>query len=185
MPKKMLMDTNVILVANIQHEQASIACIRACTELIQAVHKGGYLVLVDDQDGHSWILSEYQNKTQPWSYGSQRVGDLFVRSLLQGNHAGSAVLEKVAITGKGPCDPDGEPRDYSEFPVDGRLTGFDHADRKFVAVASSASKPMPVIHVAVDAGFLQHKDVLHELGFKVKFLCPADIRAFRRAPKGS
>ncbi|UUZ67259.1 hypothetical protein LP416_20810 [Polaromonas sp. P2-4] len=56
-----VVDTNVILVANGQHQDVSPECVKTCALALQDVMRSGNLVL---DDGFR-ILLEYQNKTQP------------------------------------------------------------------------------------------------------------------------
>ena len=56
---KAVIDTNVLLVANGQHDDASPECVVECVQRLQAMQREG-IVVVDD--GYR-ILGEYQNKT--------------------------------------------------------------------------------------------------------------------------
>jgi len=72
-----VVDTNVILVANGQHQDVSHECVINCVRHLQDVMRSGTLVL----DDKFRILLEYQNKTQP-KIGN-RPGDAFVKWTLQ------------------------------------------------------------------------------------------------------
>ena len=85
-----VIDTNVLLVANGNHHGVSAACRAACISKLQARMKSG-AVAVDDAFR---ILGEYQNKTRPNQ--PKGVGDVFLKWLLQ--NAAVAVENKTEQT---------------------------------------------------------------------------------------
>jgi hypothetical protein len=159
-----IVDTNVILVANGQHQDVSPGCVSACAQRLQSIMAGGRIAL----DGAFEILLEYQNKTTPKM--GNRPGDAFVKWALH-NNANSAKCDRIALT----PHPD---RGYDSFPDDARISNFDPPDRKFVAVASAHPEKPPILQAA-DSKWLGWEPALKEHGIRVDFLCPADIRRFQ------
>lgn len=163
---KAVVDTNVLLVANAQHEQASPACVEACVARLLALQAEGVVVL---DDGFR-ILDEYQHKTrlQP----PKGVGDVFLKWLLR--HLGDPRrVETVALVEEAgqmfPAFPDAE--------LQGR---FDPSDRKFVAVAA-AHPARPPIWQAADSKWLGWWPALARAGVRVEFLCFDDACRFYEA----
>lgn len=158
-----IVDTNVILVANGQHPDVSDACVVACARHLQLLMVSGK-VAIDDAYR---ILSEYQNKTLP-AVGT-RAGDSFVKWLLR-NNANPARCDQIALI-------DNAERGFNSFPDDERLWDFDPPDRKFVAVAA-AHVDRPPISQAADSKWLRWAPALADHQIRVNFLCSADIQGF-------
>lgn len=153
----MVIDTNVPLVANGLHPPASDDCIRACTQVLSEVRSG--LIVIDD-DG--LILAEYKNHLS--HRGQPGVGDAFFKWLWD-NQANPHRCRRVPITYDAECG-----RDFLEFPDDPDLHGFDHSDRKFVAVAI-ASGINPAIVNAADTDWHIFRTPL-ERYVRISFICP-------------
>lgn len=153
-----VIDTNVAVVANAKHLEASPQCVRECVQRLESIHQNGY-VAVDD----GWrIIREYrQNLSES---GQPGVGDRFLKWLLQ-NHANPDRCVKVALT-----VIDEAAQEYVEFPSVAGLTGFDPSDRKFVAVAN-AHPDKPSILQAVDSKWKAFGPAFLEAGITVDFLC--------------
>lgn len=164
-----VIDTNVILVANRQHEAVSEMCVAACAKRLKQIMDTDRVVI---DDGYQ-ILHEYQNKTAP--HLGKRVGDVFVKWLLR-NTANNSRCQQVKLLSHAE-------RGYESFPVDARLAKFDPSDRKFVAVAA-AHKDKPPILQATDSKWIDWAPVLREHGVEVKFLCRRDIQTFDDKKKG-
>lgn len=158
-----VIDTNVLLVANGSHDGASTACRMACIARLSERQKAG-VVVVDDA---RLLLGEYQNKTRPNQ--PKGVGDVFLKWLLQ-NQANAARVHQVRITSTG-LDS------FAEFPDATLQSEFDASDRKFVAVAN-AHPDKPPIWQAADSKWLKWWQRLDAAGVKVDFLCPDDARRF-------
>jgi hypothetical protein len=62
------------------------------------------------------------------------------------------------------------PRWYAEFPDDPRLSGFDPADRVFVAVAL-ASASNPAIFNASDSDWWIYGAALEDCGLQITNIC--------------
>lgn len=160
-----VVDTNVILVANGQHENVSPDCVAACATRLAKIMSNGRIAL----DAEFAILSEYLNKTQP--VRAKRPGDVFVKWALQ-NRANLSRCDSVPIE-KHPH------RKYENFPDDLRLTAFDDSDRKFVAIA--AAHPLkPTILQATDSKWITWNAALNDHGLTVEFLCGEDIERFHK-----
>ncbi len=160
-----VIDTNVILVANGQHQDVNEPCVKSCATRLEGIKQNGRVAI---DDGYR-ILKEYQNKTEP--HAGRRAGDIFLKWLLR-NNANPQRCEQVRLV-------DHAERGFESFPDDDRLGSFDPPDRKFVAVAA-AHPDKPVILQAVDSKWLAWSAALAASGVEVEFLCPADIAAFER-----
>ena len=155
---RVVVDTNVPLVANRRAEQASQQCILACTQRIRDIAAGRNVLVLDD----GWhILREYQNRLR--SDGQPGPGDAFLKWVLT-NRANPQRCEIVHIT---PVDDD---RRYLEFPSDPDLDGFHQDDRKFVAVAIAHQEHPPVLN-AVDSDWWEYRRALSNHGVRVDFVC--------------
>lgn len=161
----MVVDTNVVLVANGQHQDISAECVANWALALQDLMRQGRLVL-DDQ---FLILSEYQNKTKPKT--GSRPGDAFVKWALR-NRVNQEFVDLVAIR-------DNHARGFDSFPDDPGLAGFDPPDRIFVAVASAHAGQPPILQAA-DSKWLDWSAALKQCGVTVNFLCQADIERFHK-----
>ena len=159
-----VVDTNVVLVANGQHPDVSDQCVVSCAERLQAVMQQGRLAL----DDCFCILLEYQNKTTPKT--GNRPGDAFVKWALQ-NNANKHRVHLVKLE-------DHAERGFVSFPDEPDLAKFDPPDRKFVAVAGAHPDKPPILQAA-DSKWLAWAGALERHGIKVEFLCPDDIARFQ------
>jgi hypothetical protein len=160
---KVVIDTNVLLVANGKHEDVSEECVAECAKRLEAISKTGVVYL---DDGYR-ILSEYKNKTSPNQ--PKGPGDVFLKWLLR-NTANSQRVIQVAIT-------ESPKNHFAEFPGTDLQASFDPPDRKFVAVAN-AHTDKPRLWQAADCKWLKAWPKLREAGVEVDFLCPDDICRF-------
>lgn len=158
-----VVDTNVILVANRQHEGVSEACVVACTTRLNEVVRSGR-VAIDDAYR---ILSEYQNKTMP--HAPKGAGDVFVKWVLR-NNANPTRCDQIALV-------DHEERGFESFPDHPDLSNFDAPDRKFVAVAAAHDEKPPILQAA-DSKWVDWEPALAAHDVNVVFVCPEDIEAF-------
>lgn len=154
---KAVIDTNVLLVANGQHADASPGCVIECVRRLQAMEKFGVTVI---DDGYR-ILGEYQNKTS--IHPPKGVGDVFLKKILRN----STRVEQVSLTEMtSDC--------FSEFPDPELALHFDPPDRKFVAVAHAHSEKPPIWQ-ATDCKWLDWWTHLEGRGVAVEFLCSDDV----------
>lgn len=156
-----VIDTNVLLVANGSHKDVSAQCRVECVARLQARQKAG-MVVIDDAFR---ILNEYQQKTQPNQ--PKGVGDVFLKWLLQ-NAANPQRVAQVRIT-------ETAPKEFAEFPDVALQSQFDASDRMFAAVAY-AHPDKPPIWQASDCKWLTWWPQLEVHGVSVAFLCPADVQ---------
>ncbi|RST86484.1 hypothetical protein EJC49_10915 [Aquibium carbonis] len=158
-----VIDTNVLLVANGNHEGISDECRQRCIERLLMQQKRGITVI----DDCFHILREYQNKTHPNQ--PKGVGDVFLKWLLQ-NQRNQTYVEQVTITEIGSDQ-------FVEFPDQRLEPHFDAPDRKFAAVAN-AHPEKPKILQAADCKWLDWWETLRKHGIAVEFLCPEDACHF-------
>lgn len=160
---KAVIDTNVLLVANGQHDDVSTGCVVECVQRLQAMQRSGVTVI---DDGFR-ILGEYQHKTR--INPPKGVGDVFLKWLLR--HAGNpGLVEQVALTEvAADC--------FAEFPDPALENSFDAPDRKFAAVAH-AHPDKPPVWQAADCKWLDWWQSLSVRGVRVEFLCEADACRF-------
>ena len=152
------MDTNVSIVANGRPDpssggrEPSPRCRRAAIDFLDETLKRRRILL--DLDGE--IQGEYRRHLNP--SGQPGVGDLFYLEVLK---SAPRRVERVNLprTGTGA---------YTDFPTDIALSGFDHADRKFAALARRARAP---VANATDSDWLVHRTALAKHGIVVRFVC--------------
>jgi hypothetical protein len=154
--RPLVIDTNVLVVANELHPEASIDCIVTCIDALRNARHS--VVLVDD--AHE-VFKEY--RTYCSHSGQPKAGDAFFKWLWD-NQSNPAHCLKIPIT----PHPD---RSFEEFPDDPDLEEFDVSDRKFVAVAI-ASAMNPEVLNASDTDWATFRDSLESNGISIRFLCP-------------
>lgn len=160
---KVILDTNVLLVANQQHKDISEDCIITCIQILQKIEGDGIVVLDDEHR----ILNEYLKKTSITP--PKRPGDVFLKWLLR-NTGNPKIVEYVSLT-EGPRDF------FAEFSDAALQKKFDPPDRKFVATAC-AHADAPKILQAADCKWLDWWSELHAMGVSVEFLCLDDACRF-------
>lgn len=161
--KAVVIDTNVLLVANGAHSDVSIECRIACIAKLLACQKSGVVVV----DRNFLILQEYQKKTYPNQ--PKGVGDEFLKWLLQNK----SNPQRVHFVDIHEIDQDS----YEEFPCKQLQEEFDASDRKFVAVANAHPKRPPILQ-ASDSKWLGWQKKLKVNGIEVEFLCLKDAKTF-------
>lgn len=163
---RVIIDTNVAVVANQRPTHASPQCVLACLSLVNNITRQLSLILVIDTQ-HS-IIGEYQQNLRP--SGQPGVGDAFLKWVLT-NQFNSQRCERVSI------QHDTAENRYSPFPDDDPdMANFDLSDRKFVAVAL-AHPEHPPIYNATDTDWFHHRTQLAKHGVRVEFLCPEMMTA--------
>jgi len=151
-----VVDTNVLVVANARESpQASPECVLSCTRPLLEITMAGRLAL----DTGDRILHEYKRYSN-W-HGQPGVGDKFFKWVVD-NLWNAEHCDLIEIT------PEGD--SFAEFPRDLRLSGFDLADRKFIAVAAAHADQPPVLQT-VDTKWRQFVEALADCGISVQFLC--------------
>lgn len=153
-----VIDTNVIAVANWLHDTASITCIETCVAaLVKARSK---VVAVDSMQECFTEYFTYASRS-----GQPGVGDAFVKWLWD-NQGYEKHCELVDIT---PVPDD--PGNYEEYPDDPDLAGFDRSDKKFVAVAIASTQNHEIWN-ATDKHWWQYRVPFQRNGINLIFLCP-------------
>jgi hypothetical protein len=165
-----IVDTNVILVANKQHEEVSLTCVLNCIQHLQNITASGHIVI----DGNFLILGEYLHKTNVSK--APGIGDKFVKWILQ-NSANPLRCTQVALQAY-------SEHEFAEFPGDFDLLNFDPPDRKFVAVAAAHPGNPPILQAA-DCKWLDWKPALDRHGISVKFICEEDVKRFHQKKFGN
>lgn len=158
-----VVDTNVAIVASGRSDHASPGCVIAAIDGLRRVRSGGKAVI----DERNRILTEYFRRLS--RSGQPGVGEAFVK-WVSDNQGNPELCERVEIHPR--SNPRGE--DYVEFPDTQALAGFDHDDRKFVAVAL-ASQLSPSILNAVDSDWWDYRLPLRKHGVEIEFLCPGQF----------
>ena len=159
-----IVDTNVVVVANGRSEQASFHCVETCGERLEEIMRGEMKLVLDNR----WIiLREYMQNLR--SNGAD-VGDRFLGWILVNKDERCDLVPITPI--------DGAENEFEEFPPDPALDGFDRDDRKFIAVACAHPEKPPILQ-AVDSQWWDFRDALRENGAPVEFICENDIQRLR------
>jgi len=164
----LLLDTNVLVVADGRTPQATPECVDACVDALTATTQD---TLWLDLGGE--ILHEYENNLDR-TYPLGLMATFYVE--LQSNLGVPERCRSAAIT----YNAD---RGYEEFPNDPELAAFDRGDRKFVAV-SLASGEDPHILNAVDSDWWHHRVALTANGVDVRFVCPDVVASWEQEAEG-
>jgi hypothetical protein len=162
-----VIDTNVLLVADGKAPQMSDACVHECLTRLERV-KSTEQVVLDD----AWIImGEYRNMLSP--NRSPTPGSAFLKWLLQVQ----AVVKHVSLVTITPLNR--AETLFAEFPPDAALeAAIDPSDRKFFA-ASNAHPDKPPILEATDSKWLGWEVQLKKHGIKVEVLCRGELEAIR------
>lgn len=161
-----VVDTNVVVVANGRSEQASSDCVETCGERLEEIMHGEVKLVLDNR----WIiLREYMQNLR--SNGAD-VGDRFLGWLLVNK---DERCDLVPIT-----PVDGSENEFEEFPDDPALDSFDPDDRKFIAVACAHPEKPPILQ-AVDSQWLDFHNAFRRNGVTVAFICEDDIQRLHRS----
>ena len=161
-----VVDTNVIVVANNASEQAAEECVTCCQEQLNQIQRGSRKLIIDDDD---LIITEYRRNVKPKT--QSRSGDLFWLWVVRHQWYQERCI-RVIIT------PSENGTNFEEFPVDPALNDFDTDDRKFIAVAVAYKRnthQKAVILQAVDSKWYAFRDALEQNDLKIAFICEEDI----------
>lgn len=165
-----VVDTNVLLVAEQLHQDVSEECVLACVKRLQDIMQRD-TVVVDDEYR---VLNEYQHRID--LKRGTGPGTKFLKWLLQRQSNAKHVAWTHLSEHAEDC--------FHEFPVAELETKFDRSDRKFPAVAN-AHPSKPAILQAADCKWLKWWPELTAAGIHVEFLCPDDVCRFyhKKYPK--
>lgn len=155
-----VMDTNVLAVAEGLYDGASDACRLACVDLVRLV-EGGQPVALDSGDE---IVREYLGalKTSRTAGLGVKVAQRLYR--LRRNPAVCHLVDVTPIAGSTAT--------FEEVPQS--LRDFDADDKKFIAVAA-AETCEPQIYTAVDAEWWERRQDFARAGLDVQFPCAGDF----------
>jgi hypothetical protein len=153
-PERVVLDTNVLAIAEGMHAKATDLSRSACLELVRRVKDG--LVLTVDADDR--ILLEYLKVLRASPKGG--VGRKVAEHLYHLRNGGS-VCHMVALTPTAP-----PPASFEEVPE--MLRDFDEDDHAFIGVAAADGAP---ILVGLDGEWWQRRADFAENGIDVQFLC--------------
>jgi hypothetical protein len=158
-PRRVIVDTDTLIVANGKSSQASIECELAAINFLEYTIDHSIVVL----DSEDEILDEYKKYC---SYSGQPgVGDLFFREL-HNRRADTSFVQIVEI------HPDGI-GSYVEIPA--TLTKFDPSDKKFIATAL-ADKGQAIVVNCVDSDYAFSSEALRLEGIRMLELCPECLK---------
>ena len=161
-----IVDTNVVVVANGRSEQASADCVETCAERLEEIMRGEVRLVLDNR----WIiLREYMRNLQ--SNGID-VGDRFLGWILVNRDKRCDLVSITPVAGS--------ENEFEEFPDDPALNDFDPDNRKFIAVALAHSEKPPILQ-AVDSQWWDFRDAFRRNGIVVEFICEADIQRLRES----
>ena len=163
-----IMDTNVIVVANDADNDDRQDCRERCQDRLQQILDQDEKVVIDNERR---ILEEYERNVDPNT--QKGIGTIFVKTLLQ-NLGNSKICTTVHITPSA-----GNGTDFEKFPNDPTLSDFDPDDRKFIAVAvayESIHQQKATLLQAVDSQWYELREALAKNGLEVEFICEAYIR---------
>ena len=171
-----IIDTNVIVIANDTDDERA-DCRDRCQDRLEQILDQGEKVVVDDK----WrIFGEYERYVD--SNTRKGIGDLFAKTLLQnlGNPNICIMVHITPLAGNG--------NDFAEFPNDDEaLVGFHKKDRKFIAVALAHQRDIretPTILLAIDRGWLPFTDALANHKISVDLICEKDVQHSRQERTG-
>lgn len=161
--RKVIIDSNVLLVADNLHDDISSQCVINCVNFLEGITDSGTVVI-----DNSWImLTEYQRKTKPSQ--PKHAGDVFLKWLHQ-NKGNATRVEQVAVTEK-------SPQIFNEFPDPDNQLDFDSDDRIFVAVANAHPEKPPIVQAA-DCKWLDWWRAFLEHDVEIDFICKDDVAEF-------
>ena len=152
-----VVDTNVPIVANGRPDKSrgarrpSIDCRLAAIALLEALLERGQIII--DLAGE--IQEEYHRHLDP--RGQPGVGDRFYLQIINSGQQ----IYRIDLERR----PDGS---YVDFPTDPSLASFDPSDRKFAACARITGAE---VAVAIERGWVNHREALAVHGIDVDFVC--------------
>lgn len=158
-----VIDTNVLLVANGDHDGVGPHCVRECIQHLLEIRASGPVVLDDGRRILQEYLANFPAKKQAG------VGVAFMKWLLQ-NSANAAIVHQVHID-------EIAPKEFAQFPDQTLQAAFDPSDRKFVATAAAHADTPPILQAA-DCKWVAWWQQLKVHGIVVQFPCPIDIKGF-------
>ena len=154
MSEAIVVDTNVLVVANNPFHESGPDCVEACVRELNRMRRERRLLL----DWSRKILGEYQQRVARGGQGG--VGTEFFKSAAAQTDMRVSHVHITPHPG----------RVFEEFPDDPALQTFDPSDRKFVAVAVASGEGPPIVY-ATDRGWERHRGPLQQQGVRVCRIC--------------
>ena len=172
-----ILDTNVIVIANGRSPQASCDCVRRCREQLNLIRKGSCTVILDYEEQ---ILQEYRRNLKKEGQSQRGLGDLFLQWLKQNQwkREKCVLVHITSLTGSS--------TDFEEFPDDEALKHFHKNDRKFIAAARAYQEEFgqaATILLAIDSGWSKFRDSLESHDVIVDFICQDDMQRLHQGRK--
>lgn len=159
-----IVDTNVVVVANRQNQDVCEDCIDACVKFLIAA-QANCIVLLDDGDEIRKEYAEALHERRPYEIGAQ-----FLLYVYQ-NQFNEAHVRRIDLA----RHANGE---FVDFPSNQQLVNFDPSDRKFAALARNQNTP---VTNATDSDWANFLTPLNANGIQVNFLCGSDPDAWFKA----
>ena len=169
-----VIDTNILLVADGQANHMSPACKIECLNRLERTKASEQVVL----DYQRLILEEYGHKLDP-SKRPPSAGTAFLKWLLvnQCNPKHSAMINLTPLRD--------DPTRFAEFPRDAALeAAFDPNDRKFVSAANAHLDKPPILESA-DSKWLGWEAALKAHGIHLEVLCRCELETIHRRKTGT
>lgn len=160
-----VVDTNVLAVAEGLNEDASSNCKAACVRLAGQIANGDVVLAVDSATTGEKVFKEYLERLAQSPHdgiGKKLAVNLYHRRFDQ------SVCQIVEAA---PCQDDPQ-TDFEDMPDD--LRDFDRDDHKWIAVARAAPQHTPVFQ-ALDGEWWERREDLLSEGVEVQFLCASDL----------
>lgn len=158
MTGRIVIDTNVLIVANGKSRQADPKCQIACIEMLEGATKGKRVALIDTCN---LIMDEYKRHCS--FAGEPGPGNAFFKFLHDNEFSQNSVI-RVPVQ-KTPDKAGG----FSNLPP----SKLDRSDRQFLAVAKAGSGR---IVNATDSDWSQHAKFIASVGIQVRELCPQCLK---------
>ena len=168
-----VIDTNVLLVADGQAGQMSATCKAECVNRLEQIKTTDQVVL----DRQRLILTEYSNKLN-LSKRPPSAGTAFLKWLMvnQCHPQHSSTIDLTPL--------DKLQTHFAEFPPDHALEdAFDPSDRKFVSAAYAHPDKPPILESA-DSKWLGWEAALQVHGIRLEVLCRCELEEIRRRKSG-
>lgn len=147
-----IIDTNVLVVANGQNDHVSQDCSDACVEFVAQVCRDKHVILDADDE----VRKEYAGVLKTARpYG---IGAMLLFQILQQRRV---KLVEIIRSVEG---------NYVDFPIDPALASFDRSDRKFAALGKKTRVP---VTNAADSDWKKFERPLRLHGIHVIQLCKA------------
>ena len=152
MTDRIVVDTNVLVVANGNNDQADHKCELACIKALEEAKAGKHAVLLD---ASNLIMDEYEANC---SHIRKPFGNAFFKYLHDFEHSSKKIIH-IPIE-----ETPNEEGGFANLPPN----KFHKNDRKFLAVAKAGDGR---VMNATDKHWTEHADFIDSMGVQVLELC--------------